>query len=87
MSQIFSPAESSTDYQKIYCYTNNFHQVIVAKIRGLMDRDCERVVFPQEKFLFEANDECQVEIIQKTITGIIKDSIPCSQLQVIDEKS
>lgn len=87
MIQIFSPAESSTDYQKLYCYTNNLHQVVVAKIRGLMDRDCERVVFPQEKFLFEANDECQVEIIQTTITGVIKDSIPCSQLQVIDEKN
>ena len=86
MTQIFSPAESSTDYQKLYCYTNKFHQAVVVKIRGLMDRNCERVVFPQEKFLFEANDECQVEIIQTTITGIIKDNIPCSQLQVIDEE-
>ncbi len=87
MTQIFSPADKSTDYQKLYCYTNNLHQVVVAKIRGLMGRDCERVVFPQEKFLFEANDECQIEIIQTTITGTMFDSIPCSQLQVIDEKN
>ena len=87
MTQIFSPADKSTDYQKLYCYTNNFHQVVVVKIRGLMDRHCERVVFPQERFLFEANDECEVEIIQTTITGTIKDSISCSQLQVIDEKN
>ena len=87
MTQIFSPAESSTDYQKLYCYTNNLHQVVVVRIRGLMERDCERVVFPQEKFLFEANDKCQIEIIKTTITGVIKDSIPCSQLQVIDENN
>ena len=86
MTQIFSPAESSIDYQKLYCYTNNLHQVVVAKIRGLMDRDCERVVFPQEKFLFEANDKCQIEIVQTTITETIKDCIPCSQLQVIDRR-
>ena len=84
MTQIFSPVESSTNRQTLYCYTNNLPQVVVAKIRGLIDRDCERVVFPQEKFLFEANDKCQVEIVRHTITGIIKDKIPCSQLQVVD---
>ena len=86
MTQIFSPGESSLDSQKLYCYTNHLHQVIVAKIRGLVDRHCERVVFPQEKFLFEANDKCQVEIVQRTPAGIIRDSIPCSQLQVIEER-
>ena len=85
MTQIFSPLESGTDYQKLYCYTNSLHQVVVAKIRGLVNRHCERVVFPNEKFLFKANDECQVEIIQRTNAGIIRDNIPCSQLQIIDE--
>lgn len=83
MTQIFCPAESSTDDRTLYCYTNNLPQVVVAKIRGLVNRDCERVVFPQEKFLFEANDKCQVEIVRQTITGTIRDRIPCSQLQVV----
>lgn len=84
MTQIFFPSESNLSYQKLYCYTNTLSEIVIAKIRGLVDRHCERVVFPGEKFLFRANDDCDIEISRQTNAGIVKDNIPCSRLEVID---
>lgn len=85
MTQIFFPFSLDSKHQQLYCYVNNLTKVVVAKIIGLKNRQCERVIFPQEKFLFLADDSCEVEIIQQSHIGIIKDTITCSQLQVIEE--
>ena len=84
MTQIFFPPKSEIEGQKLYCYVNNQNSMAIAKVRDLTDWHCERVVFPGEKFLFRANDDCNLEISQHTNGGIIKDFIPCSQLEVID---
>lgn len=80
MTQLFFPLDRNVSRQKLYCCTNNIQKIVIAKIIGLVDRHCERVIFPGEKFLFKANDNCEVEISQQTNTGIIKDFIPCEQL-------
>ena len=85
MTQIFFPPQSDTAEQKTYCYINKFSKVVVAKLRGLEDRDCERVAFPTQKFLFTANDSCELEIHFSTDVGIIRDTIPCSELNVIEQ--
>ena len=84
MTQIFFPSESNVSYQKLYCYTNTVSQIVIAKIRGLVNRHCEKVVFPGEKFLFRANDDCDIEISRQTNARIIRDRIPCFQLEVTD---
>lgn len=84
MTQIFFPPTADTNQQKVYCYTNRSSSVVIAKLSGLENRDCERVVFPDQKFLFMANDECKLEIHQQTNVGIIKDAIVCSELEVIE---
>ena len=81
MTQIFFPSESDVSYQKLYCYTNTVSQIVIAKIRGLVNRHCEKVVFPGEKFLFRASDDCDIEISKPTNAGIIQDRI---QLEVTD---
>lgn len=86
MTQIFFPP-TDTDSREIYCYTNRTDKIIVARIRGLTNRHCERVVFPGEQFLFEAEDSCKLEISRQTDVGIIKDTILCSQLKKIDKVS
>ncbi len=91
MTQLFSPVDRNVSYQKLYCYTNNIQKIVIAKISGLIDRrferHFERVIFPGEKFLFKANENCKVEISQQTNAGIIKDFIPCEQLQVVTRQN
>ena len=82
MTQIFFPPHLDDDSKQLYCYTNKTTKVVVAKVRGLAHRHCERVVFPEEKFLFEAHEDCELEIARQTTIGIVKDRIPCSQLQL-----
>ena len=83
MTQIFFPSKPDDTEQQVYCYFNDTSKIAIVRILGLETRYCERVVFPQEKFLFEANNDCELEITQHTVTGIIKNTIPCSQLQKI----
>ena len=85
MTQLFFPPQSDVKQSKVYCYINNLTNIAIAKIRGLENRHCERVIFPGEKFLFMANDDCELEIYQQTNSGIIKDNIACSQLKVVEE--
>ena len=82
MTQIFFPPNLDDDSKQLYCYRNTTEKIVIAKVRGLEDRHCERVVFPEEKFLFEANQDCELEISQQTTIGIIRDMIPCTQLQI-----
>lgn len=85
MTQIFFPHKHNPKQQhKTYCYTNKLARVVVAKINGLKDRYCERVIFPQEQFLFVADDNCELEICQQTSAGIISDVIACRDLQTIN---
>lgn len=80
MTQIFFPP-TGTDSRELYCYKNRTDKIIIARISGLANRHCERVVFPGEQFLFEAEDSCKLEISRQTNTGIIEDVIPCSLLK------
>lgn len=84
MTQIFFPPSPDTKQQKVYCYVNQLANVVIAKINGLQNRHCERIIFPAEKFLFLADDSCELEIHQQTDIGIIKDTIACSKLEVIE---
>ena len=84
MTQLFCPSIKENNKQKIYCYINNFKQVVIAKINGLKNRHCERVIFPSEKFLFMADQDCELEILQQTSQGIIRHTFSCSQLNVIE---
>ena len=83
MTQIFFPSNLNTEQQKVYCYVNNFKQVVIAKIHGIENRHCERVIFPGEKFLFVADEDCELEISRQTNIGITQDTIGCSRLKVV----
>lgn len=82
MTQIFIPPNLNTNTDHLYCYTNHTSKVAIARVIGLTDRRCERVVFPGEHFLFRAESNCNLEISQYSTTGIIQDTIPCHQLKV-----
>ena len=86
MTQTFVPPNPNTKKQKLYCYINNFPKVVIAKIVGLKNRHCERVVFPQEKFLFMADDDCKLELCQPSNASVVRETITCSNLQVVEEQ-
>ena len=81
MTQIILPSNSSIDSQKLYCYTNKSEKTIISRLNGLEERHCERVIFPGERFLFKANDNCELEITQQTNIEFIKNTIPCLKLK------
>lgn len=85
MTQIFFTPAADTKKQKLYCYINNFKQVVVAKVKGLKNRHCERVIFPAERFMFMADDNCELEIYQPANIGAIQEVIACSKLKTIEE--
>ena len=87
MTQIFLPTDLDNNQQKVYCYINQKSYVVVAKIKCLKSRHCERVVFPGQKFLFMADDECNLEIHQQIGIDVVKDVISCAKLPVIEEQS
>ena len=64
-----------------YIFKNNSTKIVIARVIGLRDRHCERVIFPGEKFIFEATNNCQLQISQQTEIGIIEDVIFCLQLK------
>lgn len=84
MTQMFFPTKQKRELQQTYCYINNFAEVVVAKLQGISNRDCERVIFPGEKFLFVASDDCELEIHRHTDIGITRDVVSCSQLQTVE---
>lgn len=84
MTQIFAPKDLPPDSKQLCCYINQTKTIAIARIRDIPGRDCERVVFPQERFLFEAPNNSNLEIYQHTPTGIITDTIPCSQLKLTE---
>jgi len=83
MTQIFFPPRADSDTEKVYCYVNKSSKVVIAKLGGLENRNCERVVFPEQKFLFMANDNCELEIHQQANAGVTKETVACSELEVI----
>jgi hypothetical protein len=82
MTQIFSPQELDEKNKQLCCYINLTKQIVIACIKNIPGRSCERVIFPEERFLFEVPRDSYLEISQHTLIGIIKETIPCSELIV-----
>lgn len=69
---------------RILCYYENVtSQVQVARIANIPNWLFERVVFPQQRLLFEALPEALLEVRNSSNTSLL-DEIPCPRLQVKD---
>ena len=83
MTQLSFFITTDTQNQKLYCYTNNYPQIVTVKIMGLADKIWQRIVFPTEKFLFIADDSCQIKVNKSSDKDIIQEVINCSDLAVV----
>lgn len=71
----------------ILCYYTNRSKA-VQQIRLQKDSSLDRIVFPGEKFMFEALPEGLLEIYTYTATGLqLLQTIACEQLQVLQRYS
>lgn len=65
------------------CHTNSTARIQIARIANIPGWYFERVVFPGQRFLFEAPPKAQLDIHTGEIaTAILSDSIPCDRLRV-----
>ena len=82
--QDFAPACASEHFEQILCcYVNATSFLQIARSTKISNWDFERVIFPGERFLFEALSDAQLEIhtcIRGTAT--LSDKILCNHLRV-----
>lgn len=68
-------------------YANPTNQIQVIRITNLANWYFEKVVFPQQRLMFEAFPEAILEISTGTIaSSLLSDKIPCHLLCVKEEK-
>lgn len=87
MPQLFSSLPPEYQERILCCYVNGTRKMLIARIANIPNWWFERMIFPEERLLFEAPPNAQLEIHRNTGRGTtLSDSIPCTYLR-INEKS
>lgn len=85
MTQIFNRLPSEYADRLFCCYANKDKELLVAKITNIPGWRFERVVFPGERFLFEAPSSAVLEIHRNNPHGpTCSESLPCTNLSIAD---
>lgn len=80
MSVTLSSSQVSTSFRQILCYyINSTPTLQVVRLVDSSDRPFERLVFPGQRLLFEAQHETPCEIYSD---GQLFDRFSCDRLQV-----
>jgi len=66
-------------------FFNNRNQVVIARISNIPNWYLERVVFPAQRFLFEAPEEAVLEIHSPDQGTIHEDTISCRELCINED--
>ena len=83
MSQILDPLPSDNNNAVLCCYVNATSQIQIARITNIPNWYFERVVFPGQRLVFEANIEAILEIHTGMMaSAILSDTIPCEKLRL-----
>lgn len=83
MTQILDSLPADSNNRILCCYINNAHRIKIARISNISDWYFERVVFPEEKLLFEALPEAQLEIyVTNFSTVALVEITTCARLAV-----
>ena len=88
MSQILDPLPNGENNRVLCCYVNPSSRIQIARITNIPNWYFERVVFPQQRMVFEAVPEGLLEIhCGMMASAILSDTIPCERLCVEDAKN
>lgn len=81
MAQILDPLPNSENSNTLCCYVNSTSQIQVARITNIPNWYFERVVFPGQRLVFEADSSADLEIHSGMMaSAILSDTIPCHRL-------
>lgn len=88
MAKILVPLPSAHSSQILCYYVNATSQIQIARITNIPNWYFERVVFPGQRLLFEAQLDAQLEIhTGMMVSAILSDKIPCARLCINEEIS
>lgn len=81
MSQILDPLPNDENSHILCCYVNATSQIQIARITNISNWYFERVVFPGQRLVFEAEPHAILEIHSGMMaSAILSDTIPCTRL-------
>lgn len=88
MSNIFNSVNSQTTPIILCYYTNHTSQIQIIRLINTDRGKLEKIVFPQQRMLFEATPESQLEIVNHKDGNITKSQfISCSDLEIALDRS
>ncbi|MEL6440285.1 MAG: DUF1830 domain-containing protein [Cyanobacteria bacterium J06621_8] len=83
MSQILDPLPDDSNDRILCCYVNASSKIQVARITNIPNWYFERVVFPGQRLVFEADPRATLEIHSGMMaSAILSDTIPCTKLSL-----
>ena len=81
MAQILDSLPNDDNSHILCCYVNATSQIQIARITNIPNWYFERVVFPGQRLVFEAEPQGILEIHSGMMaSAILSDTIPCSRL-------
>ncbi|MEB3826499.1 DUF1830 domain-containing protein [Phormidium sp. CCY1219] len=77
-------ASDNSDLRRILCfYFNQSDRIVLLKSKNFPSKHFERVVFPNQRFMFEAVPHADLEVhIGDSGGWTVTEVIPCDRLQV-----
>ncbi len=83
MSNSFDPLPQDVKQTLTCCYANRTSKIQVARVTNIPSWYFERVVFPGQRLIFEADAQAQLEIHTGMMaSAILSDTIPCTRLTI-----
>jgi hypothetical protein len=83
MAQILDPLPTGSSDCMMCCYVNATSKIQIARITNVPNWYFERVVFPGQRLMFEADSHALLEIHTGMMaSAILSDTIPCQRLRV-----
>ena len=83
MAQILDPLPNDENTHILCCYVNATSQIQVARITNIPNWYFERVVFPGQRLVFEAEPHAILEIHSGMMaSAILSDTILCQRLAI-----
>jgi hypothetical protein len=83
IAQMFFPLPSRYQRKILCCYANNTSQIQIARIANIANWYFERVIFPKQRFLFEALPEAELEVYTySSPTTLLTARLRCKSLEI-----
>lgn len=87
MMQALDRLSGKSGSEILCCYVNASSKMQIARITNIPNWYLEHVVFPGERFLFEALPEAELEIYQSVETNeVICERLLCDRLRVAEKQ-